>query len=86
MPKIIPIRDLRDTAAVSKACHAIKEPIFVTKNGYDDMVVMSMQTYEQSLARAHVYEQLNVAEAQVAYGKVSDARTSLKKFRKRLHA
>ena len=33
MPKIIPIRDLRDTAKVSEMCNESREPIFITKNG-----------------------------------------------------
>ncbi len=43
MPKIIPIRDLKDTTAVSALCHATDEPIFVTKNGYNDIVMMSAE-------------------------------------------
>jgi len=42
MPKIIPIRDLKDTSTVSELCHESSEPIYVTKNGYGDMVVMSI--------------------------------------------
>ena len=44
--QIIPIRDLRDTNALSEKAHAKLEPIFVTKNGYGDLVVMSIETYE----------------------------------------
>ena len=40
MPTIIPIRDMRDTSKISEMCHATDEPIFVTKNGYGDMVIM----------------------------------------------
>ena len=56
MPKIIPIRDLRDTTKISEMCNASPEPIFVTKNGYGDMVLMSMSVYEQVLARADMYK------------------------------
>ena len=51
MPRIIPIRDMRDTTKISEMCNATNEPIFITKNGYGDMVVMSMAAYEQQLAR-----------------------------------
>lgn len=44
--QIIPIKDLRDTNALSEKAHAKAEPIFVTKNGYGDLVVMSIETYE----------------------------------------
>ena len=42
MPRIIPIRDLRDTGKISEMCNASREPIYITKNGYGDMVIMSM--------------------------------------------
>lgn len=34
MPEIIPIRDLKNTNAISQRCHKTQEPIFVTKSGY----------------------------------------------------
>ena len=46
MPKIIPIKDLKDTGKMSELCHSSHEPVFVTKNGYGDMVLMSMEVYE----------------------------------------
>lgn len=46
MPQIRPITDLRNTTEISELCHARKEPVFITKNGYGDLVVMSMETYE----------------------------------------
>ena len=47
--QIKPIKDLRNTTAISEACHASNEPIFITKNGYGDLVVMSMETYNDLL-------------------------------------
>lgn len=47
MPKIIPIRELRDTNAMSAMCHSTDEPVFITKNGYGDMVIMSLETFEK---------------------------------------
>lgn len=43
MPRIIPIRDLKDTAAISQMCSESDEPVYITKNGYGDMVIMSMK-------------------------------------------
>ena len=43
MPEIIPIRDLKNTNAISQRCHKTQEPIFVTKSGYGDMVIMSIK-------------------------------------------
>lgn len=46
MPQIRPITDLRNTTEISELCHARREPVFITKNGYGDLVIMSMETYE----------------------------------------
>ena len=43
MPEIIPIRDLKNTNAISQRCHETQEPIFVTKSGYGNMVIMSIR-------------------------------------------
>ena len=43
MPQIMPITDLRKTNEISDICHKSQEPIFVTKNGYGDLVVMSIE-------------------------------------------
>lgn len=49
MPRIIPIRELRDTNRMSEMCHESEEPVFITKNGYGDMVIMSLETFEKTL-------------------------------------
>ncbi len=41
MPQIRPISDLRNTNEISEACHSRREPIFIAKNGYGDLVIMS---------------------------------------------
>ena len=56
MPQIIPIRDLKNTSEVSERCHATSEPIFITKNGYGDMVLMSMETYEAKMRTLDIHE------------------------------
>ena len=49
MPQIRPITDMRNTTEISNLCHAKREPIFITKIGYGDMVVMSLETYDELL-------------------------------------
>lgn len=44
---IVPIKELKNTAAISEKCHELNEPIFVTKNGYGDMVIMSIETFQR---------------------------------------
>jgi hypothetical protein len=69
MPHIRPITDLRNTNEISELCHKLDEPIFITKNGYGDLVVMSIETYERQLAMAELYKKLAEAEQEVADGK-----------------
>lgn len=83
MPQIRPIKDLRDTNEISAICHQSGEPVFITKNGYGDLVVMSMETYERQMARAEVYSKLAEAEAQVAEGQLLDADSVFKKLREK---
>ena len=51
MPQIIPIKDLKNTSEISDMCHKSDEPIYITKNGYGDMVIMSMEIYESVMQR-----------------------------------
>ena len=83
MPRIIPIRDLKDTAAISQMCSESPEPIYITKNGYGDMVIMSMKAYEEKMFMADVYFKRAEAEAEVREGKVSDAREGLRMLREK---
>lgn len=83
MPRIIPIRDLKDTAAISQMCSESPEPIYITKNGYGEMVIMSMKAYEEKMLMADVYFKLAEAEAEVREGKVSDAREGLRTLREK---
>ena len=78
MPQIIPIRDLKDTNKISERCRNTKEPIFITKNGYGDMVIMRMETYEEQLAMQEIYAKLAVAESQVKAGQTISAAESLR--------
>ena len=63
MPQIKPISELRNNfAGLSKEIHASGEPVFLTKNGYGDMVVMSMDAYEQLVAHKEIFTKLMEAE------------------------
>lgn len=77
MPQIIPIKELKDTTKISELCHASSEPIYITKNGYGDMVVMSMETYEATIRRDQIYKELEISERQVAEGKTRPAKEAL---------
>lgn len=84
MPQIRPITDLRNTNEISEACHAAKEPIFITKNGYGDLVVMSIETYEQ-IAETQLTD-IAIAEAEEEYEKTGillDAQQTLAELRRK---
>ncbi len=77
MPQIIPIKDLKNTSEISELCHKSDEPIYITKNGYGDMVIMSMDIYEHTMKQLNLYRELAVSERQIKEGRTKDARKSL---------
>ncbi len=81
MPKIIPIRDLKNTSELSAMCHTENEPIYITKNGYGDMVIMSMEAYEKNMFLLDVYKKLDEAEKSIKNGDIIDAREALDKIK-----
>ena len=84
MPRIFPIRDLKNTAAVSQMCSESKEPVYITKNGYGDMVIMSMEAYEDLIDTASMDAAIGRAESEYARTHESlDARTALASLRRK---
>jgi prevent-host-death family protein len=86
MPVIKPISDLRNKAnQISELAHQLNEPIFITKNGEGDMVVMSMVQYGQLQLKLELFSKLAVAQAQKASGdKGRTLQQVMKDIRKRL--
>ena len=82
MTQCIPIRDLKDTAAISERVHAATGPIIVTKNGYADMVIMSTEVYDR-IRTYSIYEKLMEAEADIKQGRTKDAGRTLADIRSR---
>lgn len=63
MPNIRPVSDLRNNfKQISEVCHEEGEPVFLTKNGRGDMVVMSIAQYEKQQALLELYQKLGEAE------------------------
>lgn len=81
MPHIIPIKDLKDTSGVSELCHSLKEPIYITKNGYGDMVIMSMELFEEQHKKWEMYSEIELSEEQIAQGKAKNAKDALASVR-----
>ncbi|RGE99605.1 type II toxin-antitoxin system Phd/YefM family antitoxin [Catenibacterium sp. AM22-15] len=81
MPQIIPIKDLKKTSEISEMCHNTNDPIFITKNGYGDMVIMSMEAYEEAMKKIDIYRNIEISEEQVKNDQVKDAKKSLENMR-----
>ena len=81
MPQIIPIKDLKNTSEISELCHKTAEPIYVTKNGYGDMVIMSMEIYESTMRQISLYRDIEISEKQIKAGQVKNASTALREVR-----
>lgn len=72
MAQIIPITELRNTGEISALCSTTDEPIFITKNGYGDMVIMSNVAYEKKTALAEIYRKLLLGQRQIDSGDMVD--------------
>ncbi len=84
MPQIRPITDLRNTTEISELCHASREPLFITKNGYGDLVVMSIEAYEEMIETARTDAAISDAEKEyAAEGVLLDAREALSSLRRK---
>ena len=84
MPQIRPITDLRNTTEISDLCHARREPVFITKNGYGDLVVMSIETYEAMMETVAVDAAIAEAEAEFERdGQLYDAKDALASLRRK---
>ncbi len=69
MPVIKPISDLRNKAnEISQLAHTADEPIFITRNGEGDMVVMSLAHYAKLQKKLELLNKLSAAQAQRSAG------------------
>jgi len=68
VPTIRPITELKNTTSISNLCHEVKAPVFITKNGYSDLVIMSIDTYERNMTLLDIYSKLGEAEEQLELG------------------
>jgi len=57
------------TREISILAREKDEPIYLTKNGEGDMVIMTIDHYERLKAQSELFEQLGVAQSQSAAGK-----------------
>ena len=80
MNMIRPVSDLRNNFAdISKTVHETGQPVFLTKNGFGDMVLLSMEAYENLQFESEVYFKLREAEREA---EATDRRYSSKEVLK----
>ena len=86
MAIIKPISDLRNKSnEISEMAHATQEPIYITKNGEGDLVVLSIQEYRKLERKLDLFAKLSVAQAQWDNGdRGRPYRDVMKYIRKRL--
>ena len=84
MPQIRPITDLRNTNEISELCHAKKEPVFITKNGYGDLVVLSIEAYEELIDTLQADAAIRESEQELENGgELVDAHEALSSLRRK---
>ena len=83
MPIIMPIKDLRNTTEISNIAHKEQEPIFITKNGYSDLVVMSSELYDKFASTNRIDQAIFESEQEIANGaEAADAISELDRIYK----
>ena len=87
MPIIKPISDLRNNfKEISELCHREGKPVFITKNGKGDLVVMSIAKYEQLEAQLNLYQKLGVAQFEsISSGKRYSHKEVMTKLRQKIN-
>lgn len=53
--KTLPVNELKNTSNILKICKENDEPILITRNGYGEAVIMSVEVYKA------LYEQIRTA-------------------------
>lgn len=71
VPVIMPIKDLRNTNEISNMAHKTQEPIFITKNGYSDLVVMSSELYDKFARINRIDQAIFESEKEMEEGNAS---------------
>jgi PHD/YefM family antitoxin component YafN of YafNO toxin-antitoxin module len=86
MPTIKSIAELRNNYdEISKFCHAYSEPVFITKNGKCDLVVISIEEYEEMTNHFELYNLITEGFDDIAAGNTrpfTDAMSSIREKRK----
>ena len=86
MPVIMPIKELRNTSEISEMAHRVQEPIFITKNGYSDLVVMSSELYDKFAKINRIDQAIYESEMELEEGGVSiDLEDAFERLNRKYH-
>ena len=86
MPMVMPVQKFENPSYVSAVCRESKDPIFISENGSENMVLMSMDQYRKTLSRIEIYTRIEEAEAAIAEGDEMDAYEHLNTLGSSVHA
>jgi len=50
---------------IAELCRSEREPVYITRNGYEDLVLVRAQDYTRSIARLELYDKLAAAQRQI---------------------
>lgn len=81
MAIIVPIKDMKDTNKFSTICEKAKEPIYVTKNGYGNLVVMNVEYYNEIFEKLVIKQQIMEGLDDIKNGKTVDGRKFMKELK-----
>ena len=84
MTKIVSSTALRNEYSdLSGWCHSTNEPAIITRNGSGDLVVMSVQAYDEMAARLEMYRFIGEGHREAAEGRTDSARNHLLNLREK---
>ncbi|MBR7927728.1 type II toxin-antitoxin system Phd/YefM family antitoxin [Aerococcaceae bacterium zg-ZUI334] len=85
MPHIKSNTDLRNNYnEISSFCNETSEPIFITKNGRGDLVVMSIDLFNKFMGQYELYQLLEQSEADFSNGRTLTFEASMETLRREL--
>jgi len=86
MPLIRPSADLRNNYnEISELCHEYSEPVFITKNGTGDLVVMSIETYELLSGKLELYSLIETGLDNIKKKKTKPMKDAIKSIRAQIN-
>ena len=83
---VVPITEMKDTAAFSRMIETEDDPVIVKKNGRESMVVLTPAAFEAlrlESARTVLYERIDRAEQDFAAGRVVDGFEAMGRIREK---